>query len=210
MFNMKYQLIAAAALAAASVSVQAASINSSLSNYFGTIATIGFESFDGLVTSTEALGNGVTFAADSNAELSPATRDLGTNGLWTIFGLDGFAASGTSGVMTFSFDSLTNGTGAFISHLGGASVLVEAVGTGGSVLESYSLSFAAPSGIDGYDEGTYVGFARSSADIQSLRLSGVGLVADNITVAVPEPSSYALALCGLGMVAAVMRRRTQG
>jgi hypothetical protein len=182
-----------------------------LSNYFSTVTTIGFESFDGLVntTGTVDLGSGVTFTAFVDAVLSPGSADLGSNGLWT-FAQDGFATSGFLGVMVFSFDSLKNGAGAFISHTGGSSVMVDAIGAGGTVLESYSVSFAAPSGIDGYDEGTYVGFVRSSAEIQSLRLSGVGLVADNITTAVPEPESYALALCGLGVVAAAMRRRKIG
>jgi len=203
---MKFQLIAAT-LAVASMSAQADQINTSLAGTANSV-TETFETYDGLIntTGTIALGNGISFAGGTDAELSPVARDLGSNGLWT-FGLAGFAASGTDGVLLFSFDALKTGVSAFVSHNGGGTLLVEALGAGSTVLESTTISFAAPSGIDGYDEGTYIGFVRSSGDIQALRLSGVGAVADNITAAVPEPSTYALMGLGLAAVAALARRR---
>lgn len=201
---MKFNLIAAAALMAASVSAQAIEINAPLASYD---TLIGFEAFDGLVNDTGSinLGQGVTFTADVDAELSPSVRDLGNNGAWT-FGLNGFAASGTNGIMTFTFGSLKSGVSAFVSHNGGETLLVEALGLGGVVLESTTLTFAAPGGMFGYDEGVTVGFLRNSLDIQSLRITGVGAVVDNVA-AVPEPGTYALLLAGVAVVGAVARRR---
>jgi PEP-CTERM motif len=207
MFNMKTQLFAAAVLAAASVSAQASAISGPVSSLFTNAVVIDFEAFDGLLNTTGSvsLGQGVTFSGALDSELSPTNRDLGDNGAWT-FGLNGFAASGTDGVLTFSFDSLQHGVGAFVSHNGGSSVLVEALGVGGSVLESYSVTFAAVDGMYAYDAGTYVGFSRSLSDIQALRITGAGAVADDVS-AVPEPESYALGLVGLGLMGAFARRR---
>ncbi len=202
---MKTQLFAAAVLAAASVSAQAAAISAPVSSLFTNAVVIDFEAFDGLVNTngSVSLGQGVTFSGAVDAELAPTSRILGDNGLW---GINRFAASGTDGVLTFSFDSLQHGVGAFVSHFGGASVLVEALGTGGNVLESYTVSFVAPTGSEGYNEGTYVGFSRAVTDIQGLRITGAGAVADDVS-AVPEPESYALGLVGLALVGAIARRR---
>jgi len=206
MFNMKYPLIAAAALMAASVSAHAAQINYSLDSMVGA-TVIGFDNFDGLVntTGTIDLGNGVVFSGDLNAELSPASRELGNNGAWT-FVLNGFAASGTNGTMTFTFNTLKAGASAFVSHVGGESLLIEALGASGNVLENATVTFAASS-LDGYDEGTYVGFLRNTTDIQSLRITGVGAVADNVTAAVPEPETYALDMVGLSVLLGARKLR---
>jgi MYXO-CTERM domain-containing protein len=209
MFNMKTQLFAAAVLAAASVSAQAAAISVPVGSLFTDAVVIDFESFDGLIneTGSVSLGQGVTFSGATDAELSPTTRDLGTNGAWT-FGLNGFVASGSDGVLTFSFESLQHGVGALVSHNGGGTLQVQALGVGGGVLESYSVTFAADGGIDAYDQGTYVGFSRDLTDIKALRITGDGAVADKVS-AVPEPESYALGLVGLGLVGAIARRRQQ-
>ncbi len=203
---MKFNLIAAAALMAASVSAQAAQINYSLDSVAGA-TVIGFYSFYGLVNTTGSidLGNGVVFSGDMDAELSPPVRDLGDNGAWT-FGLNGFAASGTSGTMTFTFDALKAGASAFVSHLGGESLLIEALGSSGNVLENATVTFAASS-MYSYDEGLYVGFLRNTTDIKSLRITGVGAVADNVTAAVPEPETYALTLVGLSVLLGARKLR---
>lgn len=206
---MKTQLFAAAVLAAASVSAQAAAISAPLSSLFTDAVVIDFADFDGFINTSGSvsLGQGVTFSGAADAELGASNRDLGSNGTWS-FGLDGFVASGTGGVMTFSFDTLQQGVGAFVSHDGGSSVLVEALGLGGNVLESYTVTFAATGGMDAYDDGAHVGFSRGLNDIHALRITGTGAVADNVS-AVPEPETYALSLLGLGVLGAIARRRKQ-
>ena len=203
---MKFNLIAAAALMAASVSAQAAVITTSLDSIAGA-TVIGFENCDGFVIADGGvnLGQGVSLGADYDAELSPAVRDLGTNGAWS-FGLNGFAASGTNGSLYFTFDSLRSGVSAFVSHNGGGSLLVEAFGLGGALLESTTVTFASSLGIDSYDEGTTIGFLRNSTDIASVRFTGVGAVVDNVA-AVPEPTSLALLAAALGVVGFAARRR---
>lgn len=205
---MKLKFIAAAALMAVSLSSQAAVTTTSLASE-ANATVIGFEGFDGLVNTTGSvyLGQGVTFSGATDAELAPPVRDLGDNGLWT-FGLNGFAASGSDGVLTFSFSNLMSGVTAFISHNAGETVLVEALGVGGSVLESTTVSFASSLGWESYDEGTTIGFVRNDLDIQALRITGVGAVADTVS-AVPEPETYAMLLAGLGLMGAVARRRRQ-
>lgn len=202
---MKFNLIAAAALMAASVSAQAAVITTSLDSITGA-TVIGFESFDGFINTDGGvnLGQGVALGTDYDAELSPFNRDLGTNGAWT-FGLNGFAASGSNGVLFFSFDTLKSGVSAYVSHFGGASLLVEALSLSGNLLESTTVSFAASSDA-AYDEGTTIGFLRASNDIAFVRFTGMGAVVDNVA-AVPEPGTYALLLAGLGVVGALARRR---
>jgi PEP-CTERM motif len=203
---MKFNLIAAATLMAASVSAQAAVITTSLDSVAGA-TVIGFETFDGFVNTNGGvnLGQGVSLGADTDAELSPAVRDLGTNGAWT-FGLNGFAAAGTNGSLYFTFDSLRSGVSAFVSHDGGSSLLVEAFGVGGVLLESTTVTFTSSLGAESYDEGTTIGFLRNSTDIQSLRITGAGAVVDNIA-AVPEPTSLALLAAALGVVGFAARRR---
>lgn len=204
---MNTSLMAATLLAAATLSgfspAQAAVTTTAVSGG----VTIDFAAFDGLVNTGGQvdLGQGVSFAAATDAELGPAARDLGDNGLWT-FGLGGFAAAGSDGVMRFTFAGLKSGVSAFVSHQGGGTLRVEALGVGGTVLESTTLSFAAPSGLYGYDEGTTIGFVRGAADIQALRLTGVGAVADNVS-AVPEPGTWLMLAGGLAAVAGLARRR---
>jgi hypothetical protein len=182
-----------------------------------------FEGFDGLVTAgPETLAAGtVTMTSSIDSTLGTFVADLGANGDWGAAGR--FAGIGdltgltleTVGSMTFSWTEPAYAAGAFVSHYlppgGSASLTVEALGSGGSVLESYDFTvFTAPSSDD---EGLFVGVNRPAADLLGLRVSGDGFVLDDLFVsqtqvaAVPLPPAAALLGAGLGLIGLMPRRR---
>lgn len=196
----------AALLVAMTLPAQAALITDSQALAAPT-AVIDFENYNGFITAgPEVLAPGVTFTGDVDAELGAYIRDLGSNGVWGVGNL--FAAAGTDGVLSFTFDTLQSGIGAFVNAWGGSSFTVTAYGPAHQVLESYSLTF--DTGIDSYNAGGFVGISRHTADIRSLSFSGNGMVADNLshTAAVPEPATWALVLTGLLITAGLRKRKS--
>jgi len=207
---MKFNLIAAAALVAASVSAQAAPVLVPVTDLDPTATTVDFSAFEGLITGNTVVAPGITFTGSSDAEVGALARDLGDNGLWS-FVRGGFVASGSSNSITFTFDSLQASVGAFVSHFGGmnTTVAVSINGADGQNLETFFNTFTASQGMDSYDEGAHLGFSRGVADIKSITFSGTGVVVDDLTAAVPEPTTYAMLLAGLALVGAAARRRRQ-
>ena len=208
---MKLPFIAAAVIAAFALPAQASLINSA-GSLLSPTSVVDFESFDGLITAgPEVVASGVTFTGDVDAELGATIRDLGENGIWGVG--NHFAAAGSNGQLTFTFDSLQSGVGAFVNHYRDISggVTVSAYDSSNALLETYSLALTTD--VYSYNEGAFMGISRNVADIRSVTFSGVGAVADDLsfTAAVPEPESYALALLGIGMlVGSQMLRRKQG
>jgi hypothetical protein len=173
-------------------------------------ALIDFEAYDGfLTTGLEALGGGVTFNGDAGSELGAFIRDLGDNGAWGAG--KRFAAGGFNGELRFLFDATTAGGGAFVSHFatGGLpfAVAVAAYGLGGEVLETHTV--AVSTAFDSYNEGLFVGITRAQADIRALSFKSTSMVLDDFShsAPVPEASTTAMLLGGLGSVGLLMRRR---
>lgn len=211
-----YKQFIAAALAAASLGANAAFVNASSATFSGNVIT--FNEFDGLSTSAPvALGNGVTLSTTPNAIVGQNAQDLGDNGAWTVLGdanRDGnFLASAFTngrGEIGFSFANPVASVGAFVNQYQAPgktnnSLLVVAYDVDGNILESQRVSI--DTAWDGYDEGRFVGFQRAQADIYGFGLVDGTVVIDNVTSAVPEPSSWALALAAALTVVAVSRRR---
>lgn len=135
-------------------------------------------------------------------------------------GLDGW-----SGHMDFT---LTGGPvsefGAYVNYaIGGAgegeevggNPFIAALGADGSVLETWDLSVLAPvSTPGGFNQFTFRGISRDSADIYGLRFGNAYIIAAGTAsgalptvTPVPEPSTYALMLIGLGAVVLATRQR---
>lgn len=206
---MKLQLITLGSVLAAALPAQAVLVNTA-ADLPGPAVTVDFEAYDGFLTSgPEALSAAVTFTGDSGSELGAFERALGENGTWGVG--NHFAASGFIGELRFTFTSLSGGAGAFVNHFADDvlpfSLVVSAYGDNNQIIETHRLTV--DTAFDSYNEGLFVGIVRTEGDIRSLSFKGVGVVVDNLSVAVPvpEPHTYALMLSGLGLVGWLARRR---
>jgi hypothetical protein len=193
--------------------------------------------FDGPTGSNLAapvsLGQGVTFSASgAPGSLGPAPLGVwlfepdtgGGNGTWgggkTFAGVDGaFGPSGDVVSMTFSFARPVQGVGGVMNFdptytFGDPlsfplPLYIAALGTDGGILEEHEVPVFTP---EGFNDGAFYGIGRDAADIAAFVISGPFAAVDDLQVAaVPEPSTYALLLAGLGVLAWQARRsRRQG
>lgn len=209
------------ALLALGGAAQAASVQSA--SGFGPSKVITFNGFDGLITTGEVdvgsaeIGMEVKLSSGPFAELGANNRDLGQNGAWGVFdlgtGVDGnFLASsflGKRGELGFSFSTGVQHVGAYLNQFRAVGVnnalTLLAYDQYGNTLESFTFSIKTD--VDGYNATQFLGFSRASADIYGFGVAGNSIVMDNLTLAVPEPESYALMLAGLGVLGLLSRRR---
>jgi hypothetical protein len=224
----KLQWWAALALAAGTATAGAAGIDDPAA-IPAVQKIITFDGYDGEVTTGPVdvggeIGMTVWFSSGPTAVLGANVQDLGSNGAWlelpgTTTTVDNrFVASSFAamrGEMGFSFAQPVSAVGAFFNNFQREgvknSMRLVAYDMDGNELESYAVGI--DTAADSYNDGRFLGFARSSADIYGFGVVGGTMVLDNLTlsVPVPEPGTIAMMLAGLGAMGlvAVRRRRKQ-
>ena len=228
MFKQKTLALVAATLMGllAQGAAQAASVESDAG--FAAAKRVTFNSLEGLFLPDPVevglveTGSSVMLTSGMSTELGAFQRDLGENGLWgargnltsglvdTPTGNGNFVATASEG-LRFDFNQGVDGIGAYLNQYRAEdavnSITLSAYGQNGALLESFSYSISTP--VDSYNEGKFLGFKRDAADIYAFSVTGGNVSLDNLsfTTAVPEPESYALMALGLGLLAAVAKRR---
>jgi hypothetical protein len=189
--------------------------------------TIGFDGPTGSnLSSPVDVGSGILFSTTggpgSIGEAPLGAWSLGGNGLWsggkTFAGVDGdFDGAGGPASMIFDLGGLlVRGVGGFMNFDPDFTygdplsfplpLYVAAYDASGALLEDYDVPVSTP---NGFNDGAFYGIARIDADIARFVISGPYAVVDDLTVAaIPEPSTYAMLLAGLGLLGFVARRRT--
>jgi hypothetical protein len=153
------------------------------------------------------VGENIVFTSTGTLSFIGSTTgyDLGPNGSWQPskgpFTGSNFGAN--PGSMTYTFNSgPVSGVGGFVNYDPTVPPLViEALGAGGVVLESYNINALAPISTPGQvNAGAFRGILRPTADVVAFRVSNGDVVLDDLTftrvAAIPEPST--LALMGVG------------
>jgi PEP-CTERM motif len=228
---MNFKLASRAATAAAVLALcggaQAASIISDTSTITGSV--INFNDFDNLVTIGPldvgaGAGDDVVFTSAANARVGADSQDLAFNGLWgarfapTPTGDGNFLASefvARRGELGFTFATPVASVGAFINQFQATgttanSLRVLAYDQYGNELESFNYSV--DTAFDSYNEGKFLGFQRTQADIYGFGVADGTFVMDDLTYAtapVPEPGTWALMMAGFGVLVGVTRLRAR-
>ena len=158
------------------------------------------------------LASGASWTSDyGGAVIGDEFYDLLDNGYWDS-GRDGFTAlRAPSGSMIFSFLTDVNYVGGFMNYYSSSptnDITIKAFNRIGKELESYTLTFSTP---DGMNDGAFRGISRDTFDIASFRVSDSYVVLDDLTfnAAVPVPAALWLFGSGLLGLIAVARRKVR-
>lgn len=202
-------------LAAAALSVLASGAQAALVTGFDADTVIDFETVNGgpgpvdLNDDVRLWGYG--FPAPALEVGMPAFWNLGENGFWSLGKTFAAHDAPTGGfVLSFQGQSVAS-VGAFFNYFtapDGNPMQLLALGVNGEVLEGHSVTISTPLG---ENEGAFYGITRAQADIGYLVVTAPYVVMDDLsyTAPVPEPSTYAMVLGGLGLLGLVARRRAR-
>jgi hypothetical protein len=214
------------ALAAAGFA-QAASIISTTPTFDPNEELITFDAYDGLLVSGTPIyldSEGDVLFSATDAVLGQFAQDLGGNGLWgardpstSTTGNGNFLAGYSSMTFNFGADGPMGQVGAYFNlsqPLNGPKIneiTLTAYGESFEVLETFSVPVNTD--IASYNEGLFLGFARTSADIYNFGVAasgGAAIVMDDLHLTlgpIPEPEGVLLMLAGLATIGAMTRRR---
>lgn len=198
--NMIKTLALCAALAATATTAQAAHVTSLAGGSVYTLPAVNL-----FTTGPQTITPGITWTSQSSNSVFGWTNGYGFagNGYWDISMIG--SNDGTS-TMTISFDAPVSGVLAFVNYAPGyGTPVISAYDSSNNLLDSYTLNFS----VSGNNAGEFHGFQTGVANIASLTLSGayIGASSVQVTTAVPEAGSIAMVVAGLGVVAAIGRRR---
>jgi len=171
------------------------------------------------------VGESISFSSSStNAVIGNSGYGLGNNGSWDsgrngYIGLNNTSAPGEWTQFVFHGGPVSS-VGGFVNYciLGDAGqcdpaqeFIIQALGLGDVVLETYNISLLSPILTPGaLNDGTFFGISRASADIYTFRLYNAVHVLDDLTFtrsnAVPAPAALLLLLGGAAMLLGIRRR----
>ncbi|MFC0169948.1 PEP-CTERM sorting domain-containing protein [Pseudoduganella danionis] len=198
------KLLIAVACAGAALSAQAGVV-SSLSD--GTVLPMAANGGFGIAPQT--LANGVVWSSDGERSVFGYTDMFGfnLNGQWKGMALA--SPNDDFSTMRLVFDKPVMAVGALFNYgrnYGNATIA--AYDASHQLIESRVLQINLPD--DSVNQGVFYGFRESTASISYFEMSGAYIGATGFTVlAVPEPSTYAMLLGGLGLLGIAARRRRQ-
>jgi hypothetical protein len=175
------------------------------------------------------LPSGIVFTSDATntnfglgAVLGQGGYGLGSNGNWGGDRIYAGVDSANNAGMVFTMPFLVNGVGALMNYCpncgaagggvppvaaGGTFAIIEAIDSGGGVLESYDLFTAAPINTPGgFNASEFRGIFRDAGDIAALRVRGSYLAADDVTFTITEPETVTLLGAGLGLLLLLRRQ----
>lgn len=225
--------VLAAALSLAGV-VHAGRIVSPTSTFALTTELITFDGYDGLTYGLPQSGGPNLYLDNDGDVLFTSTvgqatvganeQALGGNGQWgarvfgpTPTGEGNFLSAFAPVLFNFGADGPQAQVGAFFNltqpETGNKTnaLTLTAYGENLETLESFTYVVNTP--IESYNEGLFLGFARTRADIYNFGISiaaGESLVMDNLSLSVtpiPEAEGYAMMLLGLAGLGLLARRR---
>lgn len=162
------------------------------------------------------VGESISFSSSSaNAVIGNGSYGLGGNGSWDngrngYTGLNNTSAPGDWTQFLFNNGPVSS-VGGFVNYciIDGASqcdpaqsFIIEALGIGNVVLETYNISLLSPIITPGaLNDGAFYGISRASADIYAFRLYNAVHVLDDLTFSraadIPAPTTALILLLGL-------------
>jgi len=210
MFNNKFTLALALA-AAASLPAQAAVVTALPGS---TTYAIPVENYFGVGPKT--IAPGITWSSDYASSVYGFENGyaFNDNGFWAT-GLSMIGSNADLAKMTITFDNPVAGVGMFwnfasFAGSGYAPAVIAVYDTSNNLIESHTLTDIVGTGTN---QGKFYAFLENTASISYMTMQGAFIGGANLEVlstptgVVPEPSTYALALAGLGVAALASRRQ---